>query len=187
MQNPRLAARYAKSLLDFAIEQNNLEATLADVTLLDKISNHSRDFTSMLRSPIIKSDKKQAIMDAVLGNRLSPITKAFFTLLVNKGREANLPEIAKSFIAQYKEVKNIKTLRLTTAVPASDALKNKIMDRALASLKESQVELIEHVNPDIIGGFVLEVGDKLFDASIRKDLKDVRAQFTQNIYVSQIR
>ncbi|MBS1589067.1 MAG: ATP synthase F1 subunit delta [Bacteroidetes bacterium] len=187
MQNPRLAARYAKSLLDFAVEQNNLEATLADVTLLDKISTHSRDFASMLRSPIIKSDKKQAILDAVLGNRLSPITKAFFTLLVNKGREANLPEIAKSFIAQYKEVKNIKTLRLTTAVPASDALKKKIMDRALVSLNESQVELIEQVNPDIIGGFVLEVDDKLFDASIRKDLKDVRAQFTQNIYVSQIR
>lgn len=187
MQNPRLAARYAKSLLDLAVEQNQLDQTLADVKLLDAVSTQSRDFADVLRSPVISADKKQGIMDAVLGGKLSALTKAFVTLLVNKGREANLPEIARAFITQYKEMKNIKTVKLTTAVPVSDAVKQTIMKRAVATLNNSQVELVESVNPDIIGGFILEMDDKLFDASIRRDLNDVRAQFLKNIYVSQIR
>jgi len=187
MQNPRLAARYAKSLLDIALEQNQVDATLNDIRLLDKVSMDSRDFVNVLRSPIINADKKQAIIEAVLGSKLAPLTKAFVTLLVKKGREGNLPEIAKAFINQYKEMKGIKTVKLTTAVPASDALKNKILERATASLNNAQVELLETVNPDILGGFVLEMDDKLFDASIRRDLNDVRNQFLNNIYVSQIR
>jgi len=187
MQNPRLAARYAKSLLDLAVEQNQLDATLNDIKLLDQISAQSRDFAGVLRSPVIKADKKQAIIDAVLGNKLSPLTKAFVTLLVGKGREANLPEIAKAFIGQYKEMKSIKTVRLTTATPVSDAVKQKIMRRAMGTLNGNQVELVESVDPSIIGGFVLEMDDKLFDASVRRDLNDIRAQFTKNIYVSQLR
>jgi len=187
MQNPRLASRYAKSLIDIAQEQNNLDATLNDVKLLDAISKESRDFTNMLRSPIIKADKKQDILNAVMGNRLSPLTNAFIKLLVTKGRETNLPEIANAFIQQYKELKNIKTVKLTTATPMSDNVKNAILDKITLSLANSAVELKEAIDPSLIGGFVLEMDDKLFDASIRRDLNDVKSQFMKNIYVSDIR
>jgi F-type H+-transporting ATPase subunit delta len=187
MQNPRLAGRYAKSLLDLAVEQNQLETTLMDVQLIDAVSHQSREFANMLRSPIINADKKQAIIEAVLGNRLGPLTKAFVTLLVSKGRESNLPEIGKAFMTQYKAMKNIRTVRLTTAAPLSDSVKETIRARALASLQGSTVEIEEKVDPELIGGFVLEMEDKLFDASIRRDLNDVKAQFLQNIYISQIR
>lgn len=187
MQNPRLAARYAKSILDLAVEQNQLEATLSDMKLLEKTSNDSPEFGSVLRSPVIKSDKKLAIIDAVLGNHLSVLTKSFITLLVNKGREANLNEIASAFVAQYKEKKNIKSVKLTTATQVTDEVKQRILQKCVASLSNCTVELQENVNPDIIGGFILEMDDKLFDASIRRDLNDVRAQFLKNIYVSQIR
>src|SRR5438874_1893648 len=100
MQNPRLAGRYAKSLLDLSIEQNGLDATLQDVQLVDSVCRQSRDFTLMLRSPVIKADKKEAIINAVLGPSLRPLTRGFINLLVTKGREANLPEIAAAFIAQ---------------------------------------------------------------------------------------
>jgi F-type H+-transporting ATPase subunit delta len=187
MQNPRLAARYAKSLLDLAIEQNQLETTLMDVQLIDAICAQSREFASMLRSPIINADKKQVIIEAVLGHRLAPLTKAFVTLLVSKGRESNLPEIGRAFVTQYKAMKNIRTVKLTTAAPISDAVKETIRAKAVASLKGSTVEIEEKVNPELIGGFVLEMDDKLFDASIRRDLNDVRKQFLQNIYISQMR
>lgn len=187
MQNPRLASRYAKSLLDLAVEQNSLDATLADVQLLDAVSRQSRDFANVLRSPIINGDKKQSIINAVIGDRIAPLTKAFITLLVDKGREANLPEIAGSFIAQYKDMKNIRTVKLTTATPLNDNVKQAIKNKVLASMENSQVEMHEEINPDLIGGFVLEVGDKLFDASIRRDLNDVKSQFLKNIYVSDIR
>lgn len=187
MQNPRLAARYSKSLLDLCVEQNQVDAVLADIKLIDSVCLASKDFSNMLRSPIIKADKKLTIIEAVLGNRLSAITKGFIKLLVNKGREANLPEMVHAFIGQYKELKNIKTVKITTASPINDAVKNKILSNATAMVSNSQVDLVEAVDADLIGGFVLEMDDKLFDASIRRDLNDVHAQFTKNIYVSQIR
>jgi F-type H+-transporting ATPase subunit delta len=187
MQNPRLAARYSKSLLDLSVEQNQVDTVLADIQLLDNVCLHSKDFSNMLRSPIIKADKKLAIIEAVLGSKLSALTKGFIKLLVNKGREANLPEMAHAFIGQYKELKNIKTVKITTASPLNEAVKNRILQNATATVSNSKVDLVEAVDADLIGGFVLEMDDKLFDASIRRDLQEVRAQFTKNIYVSQIR
>jgi F-type H+-transporting ATPase subunit delta len=187
MQNPRLAIRYAKSLLDLAIEQNSVEDTLNDVQLLHAICSQSSEFVNMLRSPIIHADKKQAILDAIIGSKIHTLTQAFIRLLVNKGREANLPEIATAFITRYKELNNIKIAKLTTAVPFNDTLKEAIRAKLLKNMPGMQIELKEEINPDVIGGFVLQVDDKLFDASIRRDLSDIKAQFLKNIYVSQLR
>ncbi|RYZ50605.1 MAG: ATP synthase F1 subunit delta [Sphingobacteriales bacterium] len=186
MQNPRLAARYAKSLLDMAVEQNQLESTLKDVEMLDQVGSQNREFVSMLRSPVIKGEKKNAILEALFGSRLNPLTKAFVTLLVSKGRERSLPEISSAFISQYKEMKNIRTVKLTTAVQLSRIAKDSIVSKVMGSLPQNQIDLKEEVDPELIGGFVLQMGDKLYDASIRRDLNDVRAQFTKNIYISQI-
>lgn len=187
MQNPRLASRYAKSLLDLAVQQNNVDSTLNDIKLLDALSTQSRDFSNMLKSPIIRADKKLEILNVVIGDRLSPLTKAFVKLLVQKGRESHVPEIAESFIGQYKEMKRIKTVKLTTATPINDNVKSAILNKVKTSLPDNDIELKESVDESLIGGFVLEMDDKLFDASIRRDLNDVKAQFMKNIYVSDIR
>jgi F-type H+-transporting ATPase subunit delta len=186
MQNPRLAARYAKSLLDLAIEQNSLDATLTDMQLLDGICDQSREFCNVLRSPIINIDKKAEILKAVLLNRTSTLTTAFTILLVNKGREAALPEIAKAFIQQYRHLKNIKSVTLTTAHPVSDTVKDAILSRIAGNLTGSSVDLKTEVNPDLIGGFVLEMEDKLYDASVLRDLKDIKAQFMDDSYISRM-
>src|SRR5690349_20006707 len=99
MQKPLVAARYEKSLLDLAVEQNAVEDTLKDVQLLNAVCEQSRDFVNVLRSPIIHADKKESILNEVVSNKLHALTKAFIKLLTNKGREANLPEIAEAFIA----------------------------------------------------------------------------------------
>jgi F-type H+-transporting ATPase subunit delta len=157
-----------------------------DVQLLSAVCQQSRDFVGMLRSPIIKGDKKQTIINAVLGDRLGVLSKAFINLLVNKGREGNLPEIAEAFVSQYKEMKNIKTVKLSSAMPLSDSVKQAIRSKVEAGLPGAQIELKEEIRPELIGGFVLQVGDTLVDASIRRDLHDVKAQFLKNIYVSQL-
>lgn len=185
MQNPRLASRYAKSLLDLAVEQNSLPVTLQDMQLIHAIAQQSHEFVNVLRSPIIKGDKKKAIIDAVVGDKMSTLGKAFIVLLVNKGRERNLPEIAEAFISQYKVLKNIKQVTLTTASPMADNVKEAIRKKVISTLPAgTEVELKEEVKPEIIGGFVLQMDDKLWDASIRRDLNDVKAQFLKNIYVS---
>lgn len=187
MPNPRLAARYAKSLIDLAVEKNSLEDTLADIKYLDSICRNSPEFVNVLRSPVIHADKKLAIINAVVGDSLKPIAQTFIKLLVSKGREESLPEIVHAFVEQYKEMKNIRAVKLITAAPAGDALKQAIMAKVKAALPGATIELHEVVNEDLIGGFVLEMEDKLFDASIRRDLNDVKAQFRKNIYVMDLR
>ncbi len=186
MPNPRLASRYAKSLLDIAVEQNAVDAALQDIKMMNEVCDSSRDFTNLLRSPVIKPDKKQSILDAIFGDKLHPLVQAFVKLLVNKGREENLPEIAEAFISQYKEMKNIKTVMLTTATAVSAEVKDAIIKKITGSLNASSIEVVERVDADIIGGFILQMDDKLIDASVRRDLNDIKAQFQQNIYVSPI-
>lgn len=187
MPNPRLASRYAKSLIDLAVEKNSVEDTLADIKYLESLCRNSKEFTSMLRSPVINADKKQDIINAVVGDSLKPLAQGFIRLLVNKGREENLPEIATAFVQQYKQMKNIKTVKLITAAPANEELKKAIWAKIDATLPGAQIELTEQVDPELIGGFVLQMEDKLFDASVRRDLNDIKAQFTKNMYVPELR
>jgi len=186
MQNPRLASRYAKSLLDLVVEQNNLEATLKDMQLLDAICTQSSDFAAMLRSPIISGDKKLNVVRAVVAGRISPLTQQFIELLVTKGRELNLSEIAQAFIAQYKEMKHIKTVNLTTAVAIDEKLKNSILEKVAANMSNDAIDLKMNVDESLIGGFVLEVENKLLDMSIKRSLTDVKNRIVDMSYVSKL-
>lgn len=187
MQNPRLAGRYAKSLLDLAVEQNALQTTLEDVEVIDATARASAEFAAILRSPIIKGGKKQAIVDAVLGPKLRPLTKGFVGLLISKGREAELTQIATAFLQQYKTLKGIRSVRLTTAAPVSDAFKASLEAKVAASMTGGSVELTTAVDEKLIGGFVLETENTIVDASIRRDLMDIKKGFTGNLYVQNIR
>ncbi len=186
MQNPRLASRYAKSLIDIAQELNVLEAVLDDMELIQQVCTSSHDFVLMLRSPVVKADKKAAILHSLFQDKIQKVTLGFIDLLVNKGREFYLPEIVDAFTAQYKELKNIRTVNLTTAVAIDDNLKKVIFEKVAASVQDGHVELNTLVDESLIGGFTLEIEDKLFDASIRRDLTDIRNQFTKNLYIADI-
>ena len=129
MNNPRLAGRYAKSLLDLAIEQNQLDVVYADINLLKEINKSNPDFVSLLKSPIVSSDKKDKIIQAVIGDKVCKLTMLFINLLTSKTREGNLPEIVTTFIEQYNSLKNIQTVKLTTAHPISEELKNSIVPK----------------------------------------------------------
>ncbi len=187
MPNPRLASRYAKSLIDLAIEKGQLEKVFADMQWLQAVCKSNRDFINLLRSPIIKADTKKKIVEAVTAGNISEITAAFNALLISKGREANLPEVIAAFIAGYKEHKNIKTIKLTTASPVSDAVKNAIVAQVKQSGGFENVEVEEKVDESLIGGFVLQVDDQLVDASIAYDLKAVAKQFENNDFIYKIR
>lgn len=186
MLNPRLASRYAKSLIDIAIERNSLDEALKDMQFIDAICRQSPDFVSMMRSPIIKADKKDAIVDAIFAGKLSVLSIQFVKLLINKGREQNIDEIAQAFIHQYRLHKNIKIAKLTTATPVDPAVLDTLRQKLLAADTGASVQIETAVNPDLIGGFVLEMGDKQLDASIIRDLNDIKKQFTKNLYISQI-
>src|SRR5688500_3782224 len=127
MQNPRLAGRYAKSLLDLAIERNELDAVYKDVLFLQSLCKGNRELVALLKSPVISADKKESILKAITESKISVMTTSYNYLIIRKGREANLPEILQAFIEQYKSHKNIHVVTLTTASEVSEELKNAIV------------------------------------------------------------
>ncbi|HVF95966.1 MAG TPA: ATP synthase F1 subunit delta [Flavisolibacter sp.] len=187
MLNPRVASRYAKSLLDLAVEKGQLEPVYSDMLYLQQVTRQSREFLALLRSPVVKADIKVKAINAVTSGKVSALTTSFIQLMAGKTREAVLPEIITSFVQQYKDSKGIKTVKLTTAVPVSDTVKAEIIAQVKKSAGYDNIELEESIDAAIIGGFVLQVGDKLIDASIAYDLKNIARQFENNDFIYKVR
>lgn len=187
MSNPRLAQRYAKSLIDLATEMKQLEPVYNDMLFFQQITKSSREFVTLLNSPIIHADKKQKIISAIAGDKITSLTDAFIKLLCIKGREDNLSEIINSFISQYQKIKGIHLATLTTAIPVSDAVKSEFETKIKSSAKIDHLILETKVKDDLIGGFVLEMEGKLIDASILRDLNDIKKQFSSNEYIHRLR
>jgi F-type H+-transporting ATPase subunit delta len=187
MHNPRLAGRYAKSLIDLAKEKNQLDLIYGDIVELQKLCNESRDLLNLLRSPIIKADKKLAILKEAIIGKLNPLTAAFVQLMVTKGRESALPDIAAAYIEQYNKINGIQKVKLTTAATVSEELKSAITQQLKSVASFDKIDLEINVEESLIGGFQLEFDGKMVDTSIARDLRDIKKQFQQNIYIPNIR
>jgi len=187
MPNPRLATRYAKSLIDLSNEKGQLEEVYKDVLYLKSIFENSQELVNFLNNPVITSDQKLEVVKALDSQRTGEITKSFNRLLIRKGRESYLPEIAEAFIDQYKEYKGIHTVTLTTAIPVSDEVKNAIINRIKRDGHMREVELICVVQENIIGGFILEGNGKRIDASVAYDLTKIRNRFLTNEFIYRFR
>lgn len=188
MNNPRLAGRYAKSLLDLATEQNQVDAVYADMKWINSICKSNPDFVNVLRSPVIKPTAKEKILESITKDRVSKLTSAFVQLLVRKARETNLPEIATTYVDQFNELRNIHKVKITTAEPITDDMLNAIMANVKSTATAGQTFEVEtQVDNELIGGFLLETSGTLVDASILRDLKDIQKQFMNNDYLHKLR
>ncbi len=187
MLNPRLAGRYAKSLIDLALEQGQLEAVHSDMLYMSNMMKNSAELVTILKSPVVPGDKKQKVLTALTEGKIGPITASFNRLLITKGRESFLPEIVYAFIEQYKENKGIHTVTLTTAMPVSDEVKNSIIQKIKLGAHMKEVELEAIVDEKIIGGFILEADGRRVDASIAYDLANIKKQFANNDFIYRIR
>jgi F-type H+-transporting ATPase subunit delta len=187
MSNGRIATRYAKSLIGLAIERNELDEVFADMQWLQSVCKGNSNFVNMLRSPVIKSDAKGKIVTAVAKDSIGQLTGTFMRLLITKGREGILPEISTEFIRQYKEYKKIYSVRVTTAVPISDELKEGIVRYIKSNTKLQNLELETVVREDILGGVILQLEDKIVDASISYDFKQIAKLFENNDFIYKIR
>jgi F-type H+-transporting ATPase subunit delta len=187
MLNPRLAGRYAKSLIDLSVEKNQLDLVYNDMQYLKAVCKASRPFVALLKSPVIPTDKKSKALTAVTTGKISVLTASFNQLLINKNREFYLPEIIDAFIDQYNAIQGINKVKLTTAAPLGEESKNEILNKIRTQTSIEKIELESVVNEDLIGGFVLEFNNNLVDASIQRELRDLKTQFEKNMFVQQLR
>ncbi|MFD2583276.1 ATP synthase F1 subunit delta [Pedobacter vanadiisoli] len=179
MSEIKVASRYAKSLIDLAIENNGLEESYNDMVLFEKVVDESPELEAILKNPIVPLDKKTGILNGIFADKAGKLTLTFFKTVVNKGRSAILFATAKQFVQQYNLIKGIVTADVTTASALSPAAKEEIVAIVKKELGAKQVIVNEKVSEKLIGGFILKVGDKQFDASIANGLSKLKKEFAQ--------
>jgi len=161
----RVASRYAKSLIDLAKEQGNLDAVKSDMEQVAAIIKSSTELQAVLSNPIIKTDKKQNILRSLFGGKVRPEVSSFFDIMVRKGRSELVYATSLEFIREYNEIKGIVKAEVTSAVALSteslEALKNTIAQQINA-----QVTLVNKIDSSLIGGFIVKVGDRQVDATL---------------------
>ncbi len=182
MNEIKIANRYAKALFDLTIEVGDLELVKKDMTLLKEICQSNKDFVFMLRSPVIRADKKALVIKEIFNKHLQEITLNFLFIITRNRREKLIPEISTQFVEIYKLYKNIYTVEITTATKMDDEVRSKILT-LLDKRSNAQIELDEKVDEEIIGGFVLSYEDKQYDASILRQIKNLRREFDINLYI----
>jgi F-type H+-transporting ATPase subunit delta len=182
----KIATRYAKSLLDLSIEQNVLEIVKGDIESFTRMIAN-KDLHLLLKSPIVNTTKKEQIFKALFEGKFHKLTSAFMTLILKKGRESYLPEIAKQFIAQYKTLIGLSTVKVTSAIPLDEATLTEIKTKLIASKETAKdVEVIVAVDPKLLGGFVIQIGDKLYDNSILHKLNQVKKNISNQDFVKSL-
>ena len=182
MADQRVAARYAKSLLDLGKEMGTLSAVKADMDLLSKTMAESRDLRLLLRNPIVKHDKKLAILKAIFEGKVSDMTLRFFTILTDKNRESAIEGIGPEFLVQYNILRGIQSAEVTSATPLTAASRAELQALVTQQTGHTDVQLTEKVDPELIGGFVLRVGDNQIDDSVRTSLRKLRTSLQENSY-----
>ncbi|MDO5105799.1 ATP synthase F1 subunit delta [Capnocytophaga sp.] len=178
----RAAGRYAKALLEHSLQSHSLEKVFQDMQLIHKTIEEHKDLNRLLASPVVKVSVKRNVLNKVFTN-LSTETQHLFKLLEQNKRLPIINLVAQKFIAYYNEHKNNKTAYVTTAVPLTDQLKTQVLQKVGELTGNANIELKNKIDPNIIGGFILRVGDAQYNASVAHKLATIERNFKENLFV----
>ena len=176
MSDQAVAYRYAKSLIELAEEKGITETIQKDMQLFDQVCVENRAFELTLKSPVVKHLKKLSILKEVFMGKINPMTLSIFEIITNKNRESILPALATEYLRQYDILKNNLTAEVTTVSELSDSQRVEFKN-LVAKATGKNVSLKENVNEELIGGYILRVGDKQIDTSVRRKLNDLKVEF----------
>lgn len=186
MSQIQIAERYAKSLIELAQDQKLLTEVHEDIRSIQQVCKNA-EFLAMLQSPVIYSDKKLSIFKQLFEGKIQKLSLHFIQLLIEKGREGLINAICHAFIEQYKVIKKIKTARVISATELSAKELDTIKTTFAHWLKPGEVmELSQKTDPALIGGFILEMGDQNYDASIKRQLGELKENLYDTSYISLV-
>jgi F-type H+-transporting ATPase subunit delta len=182
MNDSIISVRYSRALFQSALSKNILDKVNQDMLLVSMICK-APEAQEFLRSPVIVPSKKSEIFHKMFGRNVEPITLSLIDLLVKNGRESYLASIARVFMHETLKHKGITRSVLTTALKVNDKVRQQISD-LVSEVFKTKVELVEVVDSEIIGGFILRVDDNYIDASIRNKLNKVKKELNKSILPS---
>ena len=171
----KVAKRYARALYSLAKENGLEERTYEDMKVADKVFSSSNELRAIIASPVIREGKKQRILRALFEKRFHELNIGYFMIVVRKQRAILLPSIARAFLGVYKEAMGIEPVKVITASGLNEILRKKALQVA-SHLTDKKIEFSEDIQPRIIGGFILHLGDRQYDASIHTRLVNLRKQ-----------
>ncbi len=181
MKNSRLTLRYAKSLLALANEIGDIETCVRDLKKFVTTCDSSKELSLLLKSPIIKTDKKLSILTEVFSD-FNKLTKSFISIITLKKRENILKSISERFLQLYKKQKGIQSVRVTSAQLLSDEMKN-LIKSYIKNQVSGKIELIEKIDNKLIGGVIIHMDDKQLDISVLNQINNLKQTFNKNLYV----
>ncbi len=173
MKGTKVATRFAKSLLELAIEQKSEDKVLKDMEAVSSICKESKDFNVLLKNPIINASKKIAVTDKIFSGKVEKISDNFINLIIKHNREQYLHEIADSYIAQYKEYKGIIDVEVVSAIKLDKKTLDSVMEKVKAKYSGT-FDIKETINKEVIGGFILRVGHEQIDMTISRKINDYK-------------
>lgn len=185
MRDSRAALRYAKAILDLAKDSKNETKVNEDMLLISLTISENHDLDVMLRSPIIKAKAKQNVLNSLFENKVNELTLGVFQLLLDNKRLDILYPVAKQYTIIYDYLKNIEIAKVTTAIPITKELEGQVLAKIL-NLTGHEASLENVVNPAILGGFILRVGDLQYDTSISNHLNKLKKEFDNSHFIPKI-
>jgi F-type H+-transporting ATPase subunit delta len=172
----QVAEIYAKALLGAAEAAGNADAMVAELdTLVLEVVDQYPDFADVLFSAIIKPEEKLGIVDRVLTGRVSAQLLQFVKVLVKHGRLDVIRQIRDAAIEQLDIMRRRARVEVTTAAPMTDAIVERINQAVRARLQQ-EPQLVQVVDPELIGGIVIRVGDTVYDGSVASSLERARVE-----------
>ena len=178
MAGERAAIRYAKAVLSLATDNNTADAVNTDMELIKNTVAESKDLKDMLYSPVISSSVKKAALLEIFKNANKATVNLIDVLIANK-RTSLLPEVASSYVTLFEQQKGNQIAEVTTAVPLTTELEEKVLEK-VKELTGKETAITNIVDEDILGGFILRVGDTQYNASIANQLSKLKREFTIN-------
>lgn len=185
MKGTRAALRYAKATLNLAKDKGLAKEVNDDMLLITQTINENHDLLVLLKSPIVKATDKKNVLSSIFKSKTNPITLGVINLLIENKRIELLPLVAKEYVIIYDFLKGIEIAHVTTAVPLTKELEAKILNK-IKEFSNNDISFENKIDPSIIGGFILRVGDKQLDSSVSGQLKGLLSNFEDNHYVSKL-
>jgi F-type H+-transporting ATPase subunit delta len=183
MNGSRAAIRYAKAILSFALEQQKEVEVNNDMLLVANTIHDSKELQLLLNSPVLKTELKKSALKEIFESKTSPLTIGLINLLIDNKRLPILGEVAKKYNVIFDSLKGIEVAKVTTAIPLTEELNQQVL-RKVIEITGKQATIESIINPDIIGGFILRVGDIQYDASVANKLQVLKRKFESESFSS---
>jgi len=162
---------YAEALLELAKSNNCLDEINNDMNIVSQFLANSEDLQKFLSNPLVGKEAKKKVMQDVFGEQISQSTLKFLMVLVNRGRIAFLDFVAERYLELSYKQASIEVAKITSAVQLTSSQQKDLVEKLKQLTGAKQVKLLLKVNPELIGGFVIEIGSQIIDTTILGQLR----------------